>query len=518
MKKLNSTFRINVDKQSSSFKININNSKKKFNFLSKYFYENKNHLFSKIITCKERKKENFWFLNQNKSLDLLYTLNKSHFTTKYTSKYFSSQDDHKSKRISKGINYSNIQNNENNHRINILNNNELSMEEKNINNIKVTEISKKESENYSNTKFLNFQNYNPEIIDKQSNIFNFTEKLPQKLQHFVKLGRYDRPIGYMLLFYPCAWGLTLSTPYLDYHYIYNIFLFLSGSILMRSSGCIINDMWDRNIDKMVERSKMRPLAAGFLTMNEASIFLSVHLALSLLILLKLPLASIIAGLSVMPIVCIYPFMKRITYLPQIFLGICFNSGVVVGFPAFDGLTDLNIVFPIFLGGIFWTLIYDTIYAHMDKLDDAKINVKSTALYFGEKSKFYFYIINLIMITCFYIGLKNYSKKSLDLEKQDSSNNFIKQKKSIINLNSTNVIKNEETENDIKEYNIWNKSPSFLLLFFGFLYQVHLIKSVNLNEPLSCLKTFKKNNLFGIMILAACLSKFYERNSKEEKTN
>jgi len=223
-------------------------------------------------------------------------------------------------------------------------------------------------------------------------------------------------------------------------------------------------------------------------------------------------------LSVMPIVCIYPFMKRITYLPQIFLGICFNSGVVVGFPAFDGLTDLNIVFPIFLGGIFWTLIYDTIYAHMDKLDDAKINVKSTALYFGEKSKFYFYIINLIMITCFYIGLKNYSKKSLDLEKQDSSNNFIKQKKSIINLNSTNVIKNEETENDIKEYNIWNKSPSFLLLFFGFLYQVHLIKSVNLNEPLSCLKTFKKNNLFGIMILAACLSKFYERNSKEEKTN
>ena len=374
----------------------------------------------------------------------------------------------------------------------------------------------------SQTLEINKIKYNPEILDKQSNLFNLTDKLPDKIQHFIKLGRYDRPIGYMLLFYPCAWGLTLSTHSLGFDYLYYSLLFLSGSILMRSSGCIINDMWDRNIDKMVERSKMRPLAAGFLTMKEASVFLSVHLALSLIILLKLPTISIITGLGIMPIVCIYPYMKRITYLPQIFLGLCFNCGVLVGYPVFQELFDLNIILPFYLGGILWTLIYDTIYAHMDKLDDSKINVKSSALYFGNNSKLYFYVMNFLMILCFYLGLKNYSRKNIEKKSisnegehfQNNKNSDRIEETGFMKINGSKVIVNQESEFDIKE-NYFRIDPSYLFLGLGYIFQVYLIKTVNLNDPLSCLKAFKRNSFFGLIILASCLFKVCEKNIKEK---
>lgn len=356
----------------------------------------------------------------------------------------------------------------------------------------------------------NFKNYNPEIIDKNASKINIIDKLPFKLQHLLKLGRYDRPIGYMLLFYPCAWGLTLSTPFIDFSYIYNLFLFFSGSMLMRSSGCIINDMWDKNIDKLVERSKERPLAAGYISIKEASSFLALHLALSLGILLQLPYYSIIAGLGIMPIVCIYPYMKRITYLPQLFLGLSFNSGVIVGYPAFSGIFDIGIVLPFYFAGILWTLIYDTIYAHMDKWDDKKINVKSTALYFGEKTKMILYFLNFLMFVLFYIGLDHYCKKndtnSQDLLKKENTNSIIQPNLDVKEISI--VLKNE----------VFNFDKGLLCLGLGFFYQLYLIKNVNLNEPFSCLKVFKRNNLFGLIIFAGCLCKAYDHKYKYNKNS
>lgn len=364
--------------------------------------------------------------------------------------------------------------------------------------------------------------YNPELIDKQTNLFNLTDKLPEKLQHYIKLGRYDRPIGYLLLFYPCTWSLTLATPFLDFNYLYHVFLFFSGSVLMRSAGCIINDMWDRNIDKLVERSKTRPLAAGQLSMKEASGFLALHLALSLVILIKLPVNSIIAGLGIMPIVCIYPFMKRVTYLPQVFLGLAFNSGILVGYPAFEGLADFDVIVPFYFAGVFWTLIYDTIYAHMDKLDDEKINVKSTALYFGKNTKYILYFINFLMLVSFLIGLNYYEKRYISklkkIEEQEDEN---KSGIPIRQIKVDNVVydtkKNENaSEFDIKEFRFgkWDLSHVFLVL--GYLYQIRLIRRTNLNDPLSCLRTFKRNSIFGVVIFACCLSKVVKREAVRSK--
>ncbi len=373
---------------------------------------------------------------------------------------------------------------------------------------------------------VKIKKYNPELLDKQTNLFNLIDKLPEKIQLFLKLGRYDRPIGYMLLFYPCAWGLTLGTPFLDYNYIYNLFLFFSGSVLMRSSGCIINDMWDKNIDKLVERSKTRPLAAGFLTMIEAGFFLAGHLALSLIILLQLPFTSIAAGLAVMPIVCIYPYMKRITHLPQVFLGISFNSGVIVGYPAFQGIFDIGIVGPFYLGGILWTLIYDTVYAHMDKMDDKKINVKSTALLFGDKSKFIFYILNILMLICFYIGMSNYSNKhenNINITNKENNLKDLYLNKNtadtISKINDSKIIINDinKAGYDIKD-NIFKFTFTNLILGLGCLYQIYLIKKVNLNEPISCLKSFKRNSFFGFIIFVSCLCIVYERDFISNKKN
>lgn len=373
-------------------------------------------------------------------------------------------------------------------------------------------------------------NFNPELIDKQSKIFSLTDKLPEKFQYYIKLGRYDRPIGYLLLFYPCSWSLTLMAPMIDFNYLYNIFLFFSGSVLMRSAGCIINDMWDRNIDKMVERSKNRPLAAGYLSMKEASVYLAGHLALSLGILLQLPANSIITGLSIMPIVIIYPFMKRISNIPQLFLGLAFTSGFLVGYGTYENIIHLDIVLPFYFGGILWTIIYDTIYAHMDKLDDAKINVKSTALYFGRKTKEILIVLWILMFIGFAGGFYFFEKRYISDSKQKKQEKIeFNQIKDIpvnmINNNNINSNPNTNSEFDlikIKE-SISNKIFDSLLisrlfLYAGFLYQLRLIKKVNLNNPLNCLRAFKNSSYFGLFILASCLliaSKKKENIQKDE---
>jgi 4-hydroxybenzoate polyprenyltransferase len=326
-----------------------------------------------------------------------------------------------------------------------------------------------------NTKILENQNtlkYNPEQIDHQQKRLNIINYFPEKIKEYLKLGRYDRPVGYMLLFWPCAWGLTLGAPTLNYEYYKLLTLFFSGSVLMRSSGCIINDMWDKDIDKKVIRSQNRPLASGKISIKGASIFLSGHLTLSLGILLQLPMNSIIMGLGIMPIVCIYPYMKRVTNFPQFFLGLAFNSGVMVGMTSFTGVVNLPVLIPLYSAGILWTLIYDTIYAHMDKLDDKNINVKSTALYFGDQTKLVISIFTIIMMTFFYISIKNYKKNK-----------------------KTNILTNSA-------------------LVLATVFQFYSIYRVNLNSPISCLKHFKLSSYFGLLIFISTIC----ANIDEEKDN
>ena len=248
--------------------------------------------------------------------------------------------------------------------------------------------------------------YNPELLDEQNKKINLINRLPDKISELLKLGRYDRPIGTLLLYWPCAWGTTIGALSINIALWKYISIYFIGAMIMRSSGCIINDMWDRNIDKSVERTKSRPLASGKITLVEASIFLSFQLAISLNILLQLPIISIISGLAIMPLVCIYPFMKRVTFFPQLILGFCFNSGAIICYPTLSlgNNLDLSIALPLYLGGILWTLIYDTIYAHMDKEDDALVGVKSTALFFGDKTKIVSIFLVVAVVMLFYYSL------------------------------------------------------------------------------------------------------------------
>jgi len=163
-------------------------------------------------------------------------------------------------------------------------------------------------------------------------------------------------------------------------------LFATGAVIMRGAGCTINDMWDKDIDTKVERTKNRPLAAGDITQLDAIVFLSAQLSLGLLVLLELNLESIMLGACSLGLVTTYPLMKRVTYWPQLVLGLTFNWGALLGWCATQGTVNWNACLPLYLSGVCWTIIYDTIYAHQDKLDDLQIGIKSTALRFGENTK------------------------------------------------------------------------------------------------------------------------------------
>lgn len=218
-------------------------------------------------------------------------------------------------------------------------------------------------------------------------------RLPKFLQPYALIARLDRPIGTWLLLLPCFWamgmsisfmGVTLKGAFLrDMIFLHLLFIF--GAVFMRSAGCVINDLWDKNFDSQVERTKHRPLAAGTLSVPQAFIFLGFLLFLSFLIFLYLPpMAKILAVLSLIP-VSLYPLAKRYTNWPQLVLGFTFNWGALLGWAAvMNGLAWP--AFWLWIGGIAWTMIYDTIYAHQDKLDDAKLGLKSTALTLGDKTQ------------------------------------------------------------------------------------------------------------------------------------
>ena len=203
----------------------------------------------------------------------------------------------------------------------------------------------------------------------------------QNFKLFVELTRLNRPIGYMLLFWPCLWGLTISYDFnydLEIYYFYS-FLFLMGSILMRSAGCIVNDIVDRNFDKKVERTKNRPIASGKVSVRLGIIYTADLCGLAFLVLINFNIFTISMALLSMPLAFTYPLMKRFTYWPQLFLGITFNYGLVLAWISINNsISIVPILF--YVGAIFWTLGYDTIYGYQDIKDDEIIGVKSCLLY------------------------------------------------------------------------------------------------------------------------------------------
>ena len=217
----------------------------------------------------------------------------------------------------------------------------------------------------------------------------FDRLLPEWTRPYSRLMRLDRPIGAYLLFIPGLWAALLAgllNPEVSLgRILWVILLLFVGSIVMRGAGCVINDMWDRDLDRQVERTRGRPLASGAVSMTQAMIFLTLLLALGLLILLQMKPLGIVLGLISMVPVILYPLAKRVTDYPQAVLGLTFNFGALIGWVAVSGQFQWPMVL-LYLGCIAWTFGYDTVYAHQDKTDDAIVGVRSTALKFGDGSK------------------------------------------------------------------------------------------------------------------------------------
>ena len=240
--------------------------------------------------------------------------------------------------------------------------------------------------------------------------------LPAAAHPYVKLARLDRPIGTWLLLLPGWWGIVLAAGGITRMTAPEwrlMILFAIGAVLMRGAGCVVNDLWDRDLDAKVERTRVRPLPAGEVTVKQAVAFLALLLLPSLAILLSLNFLCIKLGVLSLLLVGSYPLMKRITYWPQLFLGFTFNWGALMGWAAVrgnfnlvewvdaTGWGQLPYIAPLWLyaGGIFWTLAYDTIYAHQDKEDDATVGIRSTALLFGQNSSRFVAICFGLALVC-----------------------------------------------------------------------------------------------------------------------
>ncbi len=277
----------------------------------------------------------------------------------------------------------------------------------------------------------------------------------QNIKLFIELTRLSKPIGFMLLFWPCIWGLTISYNFnlsLDIFIFYG-FLFFSGSVLMRSAGCIVNDISDKNIDKLVERTKKRPIASGKVSIRLGIFYTIILCAIAFLILINFNKFTILMALISMPLAFTYPLMKRFTYWPQLFLGVTFNYGLVLAWISINN--DISLIPIIFyVGAIFWTLGYDTIYGYQDIKDDEIIGVKSTSIKFKNNPKKFILVCYLTFIA------------SLILIGVQMKFNLI--------------------------YFLFLLIPVFQLIFFQ-------IYKLNTKIPENCLSKFKSNNFLGLII-------------------
>jgi len=281
-----------------------------------------------------------------------------------------------------------------------------------------------------------------------------------QLNLFTELTRLKKPIGYMLLFWPCAWGLTLAYDFSSNlsNYLFYLILFFLGSVLMRSAGCIVNDILDKEFDAKVFRTKNRPIASNKISIKVALFYSFVLCFFALLILLNFNLFTIILALSSMPLAFTYPLMKRYTYWPQLFLGITFNYGLILGWTAIHQQIDIAPLL-FYIGAIFWTLGYDTIYGYQDIKDDEIIGLKSTSIKFKGNSKKFLFTCYVLLITFFLCG--GY----------------------YMNFSFT--------------YFLLLLVPIFHLFFFQ-------MKIFDIKNPNSCLIAFKSNNLLGFIIFLIIL--------------
>ena len=276
-----------------------------------------------------------------------------------------------------------------------------------------------------------------------------------RLNLFIELTRLKKPIGYMLLFWPCAWGLTIAYDFSDKLtiYFFYLLLFFSGAVLMRSAGCIVNDILDKKFDKKVLRTKDRPIASGKISVQLGLFYASILCLTALFILINFNNFTIFFALASMPLAFTYPLMKRYTYWPQLFLGVTFNYGLILGWTSIKSEIDL-IPLIFYFGAIFWTLGYDTIYGFQDIKDDEIIGLKSTSIKFKGKAKKFLLLCYLILI--FFLIIGGY----------------------YMNINNL--------------YYFLTLVPIAHL----FIYQ---LKNFQPKNPQSCLKLFKSNNIFGLII-------------------
>ncbi len=208
---------------------------------------------------------------------------------------------------------------------------------------------------------------------------------PEFLKPWFKLARFDRPVGTWLLLWPCWWSIILARPVLDLETLRLFVLFGLGALIMRGAGCTVNDIADRNYDGEVERTRLRPIPSGQVTTKQAMLWAAFLALLGLVILLQLGQTAIWLGVFSLFLVVVYPFTKRVTWWPQAWLGLTFNWGAVMGYAAAAGTVELPALL-LYAGGFFWTMGYDTIYAHQDKEDDALIGVKSSARKLGRRTR------------------------------------------------------------------------------------------------------------------------------------
>jgi len=281
-----------------------------------------------------------------------------------------------------------------------------------------------------------------------------------QIKLFIELTRLKKPIGYMLLFWPCAWGLTLAYDFSSNlnNYFFYIILFFLGAILMRSAGCIVNDILDKEFDKKVFRTKNRPIASGKISVKLGIVYVLVLCFCALLVLLNFNTITIILALVSMPLAFAYPLMKRFTYWPQLFLGITFNYGLLLGWTSVSQNLDI-IPILLYIGAIFWTLGYDTIYGFQDIKDDEIIGLKSTSIKFKKKP--------FIFLLACYVFL-------------------------FLMLIILGILNN---------FNIFYYAFGLIIMYHLFLYQLN---SVDLNNPMNCLKVFKSNNLLGFLVFVQLL--------------
>jgi len=222
----------------------------------------------------------------------------------------------------------------------------------------------------------------PFVADQQ---LGWIRHLPPRLRDYALLARWDRPIGTWLLLLPCWWGLALAPGGDPATRLLHAALFTVGAVAMRGAGCTVNDLWDRDIDRQVARTRDRPLAAGRLRPRQAVVFFLLQSAVGLAVLLALPPTARWVALASVPLILLYPLAKRVTWWPQAVLGVTFNWGALVGWAAARGTLELPALL-LYLAGVFWTLGYDTVYAHQDREDDRRVGVRSTALWLGAASR------------------------------------------------------------------------------------------------------------------------------------